>query len=397
MNKEYPKHFSHNYEFDVSKAPTKKTDRIGLHILLPGIALGLLLIVIGLYELLIGFGGASTAFEGLKGSSDYDSAILSPMVFDVVIVLIGLWIVAALILSYVRYKKVFFDGNIFIITHRPVWGKKTVITEKLENYEGVRFRIEFFQFGLVNKNKYIIELLHKDKEKIVPLYISTKDKHLNAKIKFFAESLGMPIIVTRGGNYVCRTVTAFSTGLADMPAKVEGYSVKDKKYKPKMLVLVEKGSKKVIKVRRVIWDAYNVLSLFAILILGAVLFVMIKYIREYNAVIIFTYVFAVFGILAVVYALFRRDKIIAKPEKIIVHHKFAGFSRKYSEMQKKDINSIEVTTNPATGRNYLVIGSGDENMIFGKKVPVDDLEWARDFLIKEVQDVKLKKSSAKKK
>ncbi|MDR1694721.1 MAG: hypothetical protein LBR70_06005 [Lactobacillaceae bacterium] len=384
MNNEYPKHFSYNYEIDLGRVPARKTDRVSINILLPGIFFGALLAIIGVYEFLDGFISSSTAFDDLTVTTPQRTTLLTPVIFDFVMIAIGLGVVVSLVSSYIKYKKIFFDGSTFIITHRPLFGAKKVISESLTNYEGVRARIEYFQFGLINRNKYIIELYHEDNEKTIPLYISLKDKNLNSLIKSYAEKLGKPIIVMRGGDFVARTVEEFSQSLVDMDRDLDGYSLELEEYSPKTLVVARKGDKTILKVKRAVWDAYNVLAIFIILVLGFVLSILILNSPGFTFAAVVAYSFAVLGILASVLALFKRDKIIIKPEKIIVHHKFLGFSKKQSEMMKKDIKSIEVTTNPATGRSYLTIGTEDRDMIFGKKVPMDDLVWARVFLIKEL-------------
>lgn len=100
---------------------------------------------------------------------------MNPTFFDLVIILVGAGIVLSLFLSYIRYKKSFRRQKVQII-YRPAFGAKKVVKESIGNYEGVRFRIEFFQFGFMTKNKYIIELYHKNPQKTAPLYISTKGK-----------------------------------------------------------------------------------------------------------------------------------------------------------------------------------------------------------------------------
>ena len=45
---------------------------------------------------------------------------------------------------------------------------------------GVRLRVLFVQSGLFNRSRYIIDLYHKDSNKIVPLYISMKNKEILA-------------------------------------------------------------------------------------------------------------------------------------------------------------------------------------------------------------------------
>ena len=156
-----PDHFSHSYELKVDHRPTQKSDRIALRILYPGLLLGMALVILGVYEFFYGFPAKINIFgENVTDEPVYES-LINPYFFDAVVTLLGLGIIISLIFSYIRYKKVALDdkGNV-IVVHRPVFGEKKTYKDKIKNYEGVRLRIEFFQFGMLNKNKYIIELYH---------------------------------------------------------------------------------------------------------------------------------------------------------------------------------------------------------------------------------------------
>lgn len=382
MTNKFPNHFSYNFEFDLNKVPARKTDRISLKLLLPGMFFGALLMMLGAYELLNGFASSSSVFDGAV-RSEYDS-IMTPMFFDLSIIAIGAGIITSLIFSYIRYKKVFFDGTSFYITYRPTFGDKKTFKEDLIDYEGVRFRIEFFQYGFINKNKYIVELYNKDKNKIIPLYISTKSKNINAIIEKYARVLNKPIILITDEGVVCKSISEFLKRLVDNREKIEAELNDYEDYAPKMLIPVRRKDKLIVKVKKVIFDAYNLIAFFAVFVLSFVLFLLVTTTIEPNIFTIIAYVFAIMGVLLSLYSLFRRDKIIVKSDKLIVHHKFLGFSKKYSEIKKTDIRSIEVTQNPATGRSFLMISSRDKGMIFGKKVPIDDLRWVRSLLIREV-------------
>ena len=62
-------------------------------------------------------------------------------------------------------------------------------------------------------------------------------------------------------------------------------------------------------------------------------------------------------------------------------HKFPLKNRKKAEVNKLEVEDIEVMQNPATGRFYLAIYSNDKSLIFGKKMPPEDLLWVKDYLI----------------
>lgn len=103
-----------------------------------------------------------------------------------------------------------------------------------------------------------------------------------------------------------------------------------------------------------------------------------------NPFVLAAYIIGILGILASVWVLFRKDKIVIKPHKIIIVHKFMLFSRKNNELVKDDIESIDVAFTPATERYFVAISSDNKTMVFGKKLPIEDLRWVRQFLINDV-------------
>ena len=60
------------------------------------------------------------------------------------------------------------------------------------------------------------------------------------------------------------------------------------------------------------------------------------------------------------------------------------FSTKHNQILKKDIEAIEVTENPATGRYFVSIISEDNTITFGAKMKIKDLHWIKRFLIHEI-------------
>jgi len=387
-----PDHFSHNFELRLSHLPTKKSDRIALSILYPGLFFGTVLIILGLYELFNGFNPSQGAFGDIVSEEELAAfePLIRPWLFDCVIIAIGLGIVFTLIFSYIRYKKILFDGKTVEIIHRPALGEKKSFKEKLSNYQGVRFRIEFFQFGFMNKNKYIIELLHKNHNKTAPLYISTSDKNIRHIWEYYARTLGLPALIMTDEGMVARRIEDLDKPIKQLAKEglIEN-KYDDRASLPDTLALVRKRDKTVIKTRKIIWDAYNIMAWIAIFIFGGILLAA-NLSDEFgtdtgrNPLVVATYIIGTVGIISAIWGLFRKDKIVIKPHKIIIVHKFMLFSRKNNEVLKDDIESIDVSLNPATERYFVAITSDDRTLIFGKKQPIDALRWVKQFLINEI-------------
>ena len=374
-----PDHFSHSFELKLDTLPTKKSDRIALSILYPGLFFGAILVLLGVYELFNGFKHGSSAFDDISPDATVAfEPLISPWLFDSVIIVIGLGIIFSLILSYVE------------VVHRPAFGDKKGFKDKLENYEGVRFRIEFFQFGFLNKNKYIIELYHKNHNKTVPLYISTSDKNIRRIWEYYARQLKLPALIMTDEGMAVRKVEDLDKSLRELAAQglVENH-YNSRAPLPPSLALVRKRDKTVIKTRKIICDAYNIIAWVAIFLFGGILLAA-SLSDEFgtetgrNPFVLAAYIIGILGILASVWVLFRKDKIVIKPHKIIIVHKFMLFSRKNNELVKDDIESIDVAFTPATERYFVAISSDNKTMVFGKKLPIEDLRWVRLFLINDV-------------
>ncbi len=387
-----PDHFSHSFELKLAHLPTKKSDRISLSILYPGLFFGAVLVILGLYELFNGFNPSQKAFGDIVSPEELAAfdPLISPWLFDSVIITIGLGIIITLIMSYIRYKKIFFDGKNIEIIHRPALGEKKSFKEKLANYEGVRFRIEFFQFGFMNKNKYIIELFHKNRNKIAPLYISTSDKNIRKIWEYYARTLGLPALLMTDEGMTTRKVEDLDKSIRELAAEglIEN-KYDDRAPLPEALALVRKRDKTVVKARKIIWDAYNVMAWIAIFIFGSLLLAAnlsdeFGTDAGHSPLVIAVYVIGTIGIIASVWVLFRKDKVVIKPHKVIIVHKFMLFSRKNNEVLKDDIESVDVSFNPATERYFVTITSDDRTLIFGKKQPIEALRWVKQFLINEI-------------
>ena len=348
-------HYSHCFALNIDSLPTKNSDRIALRILYPGLLFGLLLAALGLFDLWYFF-----VNDSFSDNANVQ-AWLNPLVVDVVFLLIGIGIIFRLLATYLCYRKIFFDGKFITIVDRKLGGKKITYKESIDKYDGVEMRTEFFQFGFWNRNRYIIELKNSNIHKIAPLYISTSSKNIRQIWKNYAKSLNLPAIISY--NNSARKIELDDL---DKPLKVlanEGKIVSEynpDKPLPPHIVLVRKRDKKVIKMMKIFWDAYNFMAIFALL-LFAFVWTLIFWSNLLSS--------WVFGIGCLFWAwgcilLFRRDKIAVKKAKLVLVHKFPLRNLKNNEILKNDIEAIEIEENPATGRHFLAIYSNEKSVIF---------------------------------
>lgn len=390
MSYTVPNHFSHRLEFNLNRLPAKISDRTRWQFMLPGLIFGLLLFVLGLYEMLSGFKytNANVAEVAPVGDIPLYPPLISPAFFDVVFMMLGLGMMLAAFFSYIRYKKFIFDGKTMIIGYRPVFGKKRIIQENIKNYLGVRFRIELFQAGFINGNRYIIELYHKNPERIVPLYISTSPQNVRRLWKEYARYFELPALINTDEGLSARDIKNLDKSIKEM-AKL-GYVTDDyDSYAqlPSSLQYVRKKDKIVIK-RQNIWDIYNIIGWCGVAIIIGILCLATTQIKNgilsNSYTFYFLYTLNILLLLGAILLLFRKEKLVLKKNKIVHTHKYMTYSTKHNEIFKDDIEAIDVTQNPASGRYFVSIISEERTIAFGAKLPIEDLRWIKSFLIHEV-------------
>ena len=147
---------------------------------------------------------------------------------------------------------------------------------------------------------------------------------------------------------------------------------------PNSLIIKHKDRKIIIKIKNRLWDAYTAIGVLFTVLAGAISVVSLKLANDWKI--------AVIGLILTsmsIAFLLTKEKLVIKKYKIVNVHKFV-FSRKKDEIAKNEIEAVEVTFNPATGRHYIAIISDKKTVIFGKKLPVDDLRWLKNFLLYEL-------------
>lgn len=388
MNNLIPSHLSNKLEFNYKNRAAFLTDRAHLKLLLPGIIFGFLLLLLGVYEW---FNAFKTGGEEIIPANEIQTyqPVLAVWFFDLCFAVVGLSIMVTNILLYIRYNKYKFIGKKVTLIKRPIWRDKVITQEDLKNYTGVRFRVEFLQSGFLTKNRYVIELYHPNPEKIVPLYLSTSADGVRRRWKEYARQFKLPAMIdTDDGLKVIETKNLNKSigQLYKMGLIKDNYDSYDDL--PSAIDYARKKDKIVLKVRKIVWDAYNLLAWLAIFLVASIVLMVMTNLDTFRQIFASTlYSMAAAGIIAIIIAiqiLFRKEKLVIKKHKIVNTHKYMLFSTKHNEIMKKDIEAIEVTENPATGRYFVSIISEDNTITFGAKMAIKDLQWIKKFLIHEI-------------
>jgi hypothetical protein len=306
-------------------------------------------------------------------------------VFDCVIITIGFWVAIHLIVCYFTYKKVFFDGKKITIIYKSIFGKKHVVKENIKKYTGILFRVEFFQFGFIPKNKFIVELYHKDSNKIAPLFISTSGQNVRQIWADYSKKLKLPQIMSTDKGLKITQIENVGKNICVLSK--EGLIQNNFDYKrplPTSITWIRKADKSIIKKRYIGWDIYSILqSIFvafvSILLLFSAYMAMSIPLLALLWLALFTFTANIF------FKLMSKDKLVIKPNKIVAIRKNFLFTYRKYHVMKDEIETIDVAYSPISERYFIIIIGGDKTITFGKKLSLDDLNWIKEFLINDIE------------
>jgi len=374
-----PDHFSSRFKFDFAKNPTSATDRISLRLSLSGCIFGLLLLFLGIFELL----------SFLKNSPESNGRLLTVELFAVLITLLALGIVISSILSIIRCKKFLFDGRNFTITYRPAIGLTHTFSEPLDNYIGVRLRVLFTQAGLFNKNRYIIDLYHSDKNKIVPLYITTKNKNIRKIWENYARTFKLPALSIGDRGLVRREVQDLTKSIIELNTEGKLPPIASGKFPaPDSLKITEKKTATIVEPKGIYWDTFS--TLFLLIAVAAVILLTAGgvYLTLIGTTLPLKYwgagAILLLGILYFTAKLFTSSLLKIEKNNITVCEIFLGSEVKEKSLSTQKIENIELNYNPTIDRYSLTIISNDSLINFGSRLPSNDLLWLKDFLIRKL-------------
>lgn len=385
-----PDHYSYDFRFDIERLPATQKDRLPRRLAVWGIVCGFFLLLLGVWEfyMCLTGGGAEVYDFELPQQDIAENLKFQRFSFDVLIIVLGLIVLSVSIFSLYRFKEIFYDGENIKIIHKSPFMKEHTETEYLYNYLGILFKVEYFQLGLINRNRYIIELYHKDKNKRIPLYMSTSEKDVRKIWEYYSARMHLPALFMTDHGLISRNQNELKKTLRDMAQKWETSSLYHDEPPPITLGISEKEDKTTVKENRLFFDVYSMLSMLGVLILSAgVFFAAANYslitdiIGQTGFSLLVALCLAIIGFSLIV--MFSKDILIIGKEDIILSHS-VPFLRIDSQVIEKDkIQAVDVGHNPTTNRYYLTIISRDKTMIFGKNMPIDDLRWLRSFVIRE--------------
>lgn len=374
-----PDHFSTKLKFNLKKLPASTVDRSGLKWVLSGWLCGALMLWLGIFEL----------FSFFTAEKNSDQSFVVVEIFAFIVILIALGLIIYSLFSFIRCKKFYFDGNEFHIVYRPALGIKHQFREPLYNYLGVRLRVLFVQSGLFNKNRYIIDLYHSDNNKIVPLYISTNNKNIRKIWESYARFFELPALSVGDRGLVQRDYEDLDLSIKELAAADKlPFIASGELPAPNSLEITETRLATQITPKGIYWDTFSALSLFVSIAAIFILLGGFVYMSIIGASLPLKYMvlgaILIFAILYFSIKLFRSCVLSLTNDKVIVSDVLSNSTLKKDYLENDKIESIELSYNPTTSRYSLAIISDDKTLSFGSRLPVSDLLWLKDFVIRKL-------------
>ena len=385
-----PDHYSYNFKLDISKLPVIQKDKVSGKLGFYGMFFGVLFIILGFFDLVYSFIDSGNSYEfSLPNNLSGNDLKIRRYLFDILLLIFGTIVVVLSVMSFKRYKDIFFDGERIRIVYRSFFGEMHEEEENLFSYLGVLLTVEYYQFGLINKNRYIIELYHKDKNKRVPLYISTNDRDIRKIWEYYAENLRMPALFMTDKGLISRHYTQLDRTLKDMSKKWHLNSLYSCENVPTSIKCHFKENKTIVKANNLFFDIYSILSLCGVFILGSLLgyaLCSLDIVIDYMGYIGFSLFMLV--CLVIIFAslifLLSKDVLIVTNNNVILGHNILFLKMNSDYLSKDDIVSVDIGHNPLTDRYYLSVITNNRSFVFGKNMPIEDLRWVRGFIIREV-------------
>ncbi len=374
-----PDHFSTKFKFDFSKLPAAVIDRSPLKMTAAGWLFGAMLLILGIFEM----------FSFITADKSGGQSFLAVEIFAFVIILLALGLIIGATLSFIRYKKFRFDGKEFQITYSPAVGVKHQFTEPLANYTGVRLRVLFIQTGLFNKNRYIIDLYHQDPNKIVPLFISTRNINIRKIWENYARLFKLPALSVGDRGLVQRNCEDLNKSVRELAAENKlPFIASGKLPAPESLIVEEKKNETAIEPNGIYWDAFS--TLFLLISIAAVFLLTAGgvYLTIIGTTLPLKYwAFGAILLLMILYfatKLFNTYSLSIDGHKVSVSEMFFGAPVKTESLEADKIENVELSYNPTIDRYSLAVISDDKIITFGSRLPVSDLLWLKDFVIRKL-------------
>ena len=157
---------------------------------------------------------------------------------------------------------------------------------------------------------------------------------------------------------------------------------------PDSLQINEEKDSVLIQPKGIFWDTFSTLFLFIAVAASFVLLAGGVYLTIIGTSFPIRYwIFGAIVLIGVIYfalRLFISNILILGKDYISVCETLFGAETKENKINADKIENIELSYNPTIGRYDLTIISDDKMINFGSRLPVSDLLWLKDFVIRKL-------------
>ena len=377
-----PDHFSSKFRFNLNKTRCSAIDRSSVIKSVSGLILGVLMLGLGFFEL----------YSFLKASKISQHSFVMVEIFSVIVIIISFGIISNSLKSLVRYKKLTFNGDSFSILYKPTFGIKHSFDVKLSEYIGVRLRVLFTQLGPFSINRYIIDLYNDDSNKIIPLYISFNKRNIRNIWEDYAKFFELPALSVGERGIIKRDYNDLNKSIIELSKEEKLPFIASGKFpNPDSIEIEETRNSTIIKQQKSFTKMFKFIALYYAFAIACVFLLTTLYQDFYFASItsIFIKLLLLFIALLGTYTIFF---FLAKPSnsieitdnKILFQQKI--FDKKQHEVSINTdmLKDIVLSYNPKKDKYNLVFIS-DKKISFNiEQLPVNDLVWLKDFIIRKL-------------
>lgn len=391
MKNKFRDHYGHSFELNLNKVRISATDRLSRFLLFISFVFGIMFAILGSYFLNITKITDKTDLEGILSKSNIRTHMfVSPEVFGSGLIILGVAMVLTCIFFIARYKVVTIENGNVIVRDHPFIGKPHSFSEPIANYTGVRLRLKFCQYDLFSRNKFIIELYHKDADKLVPLYISTNPKNIRTIWKKYALHFNLPPIHISDKGMVSQAMRDLERPYMDVVKDwhLPKNFLVDKTHSPDF-ICKKKGDKKMLKMSHPIYDLYSTLNITVIILFGLLLIYALCSYKALIQILPFGLIasFYVFLSVCIIYAyltLIARDIVLISDQKLIIFKKILGFTFPSATIDFASLKGLDIFFTPTTGRYCLNVVTEQKVVKIFNKLSPNDLRWIKCFIISEI-------------
>ncbi len=367
-------------DFDLSHRPTQARDRISKARVCFGLAVGILMIAMGV---LVNFKTPSSFLD--IPADDAPVSLKTAFSASWLFVGLGLFIITTRVLL-MFYGRDFFIGHKFaaVVIQKPFeTGQRQA--DSLDGYIGVRYRSRIVNvLGLTSFTQHIIDLQHPNETKTIPLYISNNGDGVSKKWEELARQMNMPAIFNTADGIIEIAPEDIQKPLPRL-IKENKIKVNEKDlYKvPHSFNIVEEAD--ACQIDPLIRDsAFSKTSALLCLcaFFGTAFFGFALTVGRHEPLPYIPLLLAAVILFVVipVALFFRKKRIVISKNGIRIKSKWLGLPSFGFLIPTDKLESLHVVHNSYDFKYSLVIGADGQTTHIGRGLPKDDLKWLENFI-----------------